>query len=161
MKTLPHRWLCAALLALAALGAQAQGLDLEGLPSTEVTLIAATGASHRVQAWVAANPERRETGLMYVTALPADRGMLFLYPEPLTAGMWMKNTLVPLDMLFIAEDGRITDIAAHTRPQSLRVHGSSEPVLAVLELNAGTAEPLGLRAGDRVEFDRRLRNAAW
>lgn len=95
--------------------------------------------------------EERARGLMNRAYLPADRGMLFDFKEPQIAMMWMKNTLIPLDMLFIRKDGTITNIAENTEPHSLRTVSASEPVLGVLELNGGTAARLGITAGDRVE----------
>ena len=147
-----HSVLAGLLLALVAGSGHAQALDLDRLPSVTVEIITAAGDTHRLPAWVVSTREQRARGLMHVPAMPAGRGMLFLYPEADFVSMWMKNTLIPLDMLFIAPDGRITDLAADTAPQSLRVIPSSAPVTAVLELNAGTARRLGIRPGDRVTY---------
>lgn len=95
--------------------------------------------------------EERARGLMNRAYLPADRGMLFDFKAPQIASMWMKNTLIPLDMLFIRKDGTISSIAENTEPHSLRTISSTEPVLAVLELNGGTAAKLGIAAGDKVD----------
>ena len=92
----------------------------------------------------------RSRGLMFRQRLPEDRGMLFDFGTPRPVSMWMKNTFISLDMLFIREDGTIAYIAENTVPQSLATIGISEPVLAVLELAGGTARKLGMRAGDRV-----------
>ncbi len=92
----------------------------------------------------------RTRGLMFRQRLPEDRGMLFDFETPRPVSMWMKNTLIPLDMLFIREDGTIAYIAENTVPQSLDTIGISEPVLAVLELAGGTAKKRGIRAGDKV-----------
>jgi uncharacterized membrane protein (UPF0127 family) len=88
---------------------------------------------------------------MYRRSMAADHGMLFDFERPAPATMWMKNTYLSLDMVFIRSDGSIARIAADTEPLSTKVISSGEPVLAVLELNAGTAAKLGIRAGDRVE----------
>ncbi|HUR43733.1 MAG TPA: DUF192 domain-containing protein [Aestuariivirga sp.] len=92
----------------------------------------------------------RQRGLMFRQRLPEDRGMLFIYSEPQPVGMWMKNTLIPLDMAFIRADGTIAYVAENTVPHSLDAIGVREPVLAVLELAGGTAKRIGLRAGDIV-----------
>ena len=78
--------------------------------------------------------------------------MIFPYDPPQDVGFWMKNTLIPLDMIFIRADGRIARIAARTRPHSLEPVLSGEPVAAVLEIRGGRAAELGIREGDRVEW---------
>ena len=87
---------------------------------------------------------------MYRRDLAGDAGMLFIYERDKPISMWMKNTLIPLDMLFLARDGRIVRIAARAVPMSLQTISSGEEVAAVLELNGGTADRLGIAAGDRV-----------
>ena len=99
---------------------------------------------------IADNEDLRERGLMFRQRLPEDHGMLFDFGQPKPAAMWMKNTYVALDMVFIRADGTIAYVAENTVPRSLDVIGVQEPVLAVLELAAGTARRLGLRAGDTV-----------
>jgi uncharacterized membrane protein (UPF0127 family) len=88
---------------------------------------------------------------MFRRSMAPDRGMLFDFEQVAPVAMWMKNTYLPLDMLFIRADGTVARIAADTEPLSTKVIPSGEPVLAVLELNAGTTARLGIRAGDRVE----------
>lgn len=97
------------------------------------------------------NDAQRAKGLMYRRSMAADHGMLFDFERPLPVNMWMKNTYLPLDMVFIRSDGSIARIAADTEPLSTQIIPSGEPVLSVLELNAGTAAKLGIRPGDRVE----------
>jgi uncharacterized membrane protein (UPF0127 family) len=92
----------------------------------------------------------RARGLMFRQRLPEDRGMLFDFGHPREAAMWMKNTYIPLDMLFIRQDGTIAYIAENTVPKSEDVIGVREPVLAVLELAGGVTRKLGIRSGDRV-----------
>ena len=99
---------------------------------------------------IADTDQLRARGLMFRQRLPADRGMLFDFGKPRPAAMWMKNTYISLDMLFIRADGTIAYIAENTKPGSLDVIGISEPVMAVLELAGGTAKRLGIRAGDTV-----------
>ncbi|MDP8917499.1 MAG: DUF192 domain-containing protein [Pseudomonadota bacterium] len=100
---------------------------------------------------VARNDADRAQGLMFRRSMPADQGMLFDFGRVEPVSMWMQNTYLSLDMLFIHPDGTIARIAANTEPLSTRTIPSGEPVLAVLELNAGTAARLGIKAGDRVE----------
>lgn len=106
---------------------------------------------------IADTDELRARGLMFRQRLPEDRGMLFDFEAPRPVSMWMKNTYIPLDMLFIREDGTIAYIAENTVPKSLDTIGISEPVLAVLELAGGVTRKLGIRAGDKV-YHRMFRN---
>lgn len=102
---------------------------------------------------VADTPELRSTGLMFRKDLAADAGMLFLYPDKKKISMWMKNTLISLDMMFLDRDGTILHMVEHTTPHSTAVISSRFRVKAVLEVAAGTADRLGLRIGDRAEHD--------
>lgn len=99
---------------------------------------------------LAVTPAQRQRGLMFRQDLPADAGMLFDFGRPAPASMWMRNTYIPLDMLFIRDDGHIAKIASNTEPLSETVIASGEPVRAVLELRGGISEVLGIKAGDRV-----------
>lgn len=112
--------------------------------------IESSGQRHRFSIEVADTDERRALGLMYRTSMPPDAGMLFDFKQDQPVSMWMRNTRIPLDMLFIARDGRVVNIAQRTVPFSEATIPSSGPVRAVLELNGGTAERLGLKPGDRV-----------
>jgi uncharacterized protein len=117
------------------------------------TLSIATQAGQR-QAFrveVARNDADRAQGLMFRRSMPADQGMLFDFGRVEPVSMWMQNTYLPLDMLFIRADGTIARITPNTEPLSTRTIPSGEPVLSVLELNAGTATKLGIKPGDRVE----------
>jgi uncharacterized membrane protein (UPF0127 family) len=89
---------------------------------------------------------------MYVKSLPASRGMLFLFDAPQVATFWMKNTLIPLDLLFIAADGRIIHIVENATPLSEARIDSMGIVTGVLELAGGSSRRLGLKAGDRVRY---------
>lgn len=127
----------------------AAGAELQTFQRDELTIESETGA-HRFAVEVAVTPQQRAQGLMFRERLPAESGMLFLYPAEQPVSMWMKNTLIPLDMLFIAGDGRIVRIAERAVPGSLATISSGEPARAVLELNGGTAARLQLGPGDRV-----------
>ncbi|MEM8878478.1 MAG: DUF192 domain-containing protein [Pseudomonadota bacterium] len=95
-------------------------------------------------------PETRAQGLMFRERLPSGTGMLFDFGGPREVAMWMKNTLIPLDMIFIRDDGVIHRIAANTVPLSLATVASEGPVTGVLEIIGGDAERLGIAPGDRV-----------
>ncbi len=99
---------------------------------------------------LARTPEQQQQGLMFRRALPADAGMLFDFGATRPATFWMRNTLIPLDMIFISADGRIADIHERAVPLSEATIESKVPVRAVLELNGGTVERLGIKLGDRV-----------
>ena len=94
----------------------------------------------------------RALGLMYRRALPGDAGMLFLYEKPQPLNMWMRNTFIPLDMVFIGADGEVHRIESRTEPFSTQIISSEGNVQGVLELNAGTAATIGLKAGDEVVY---------
>ena len=94
--------------------------------------------------------EERARGLMFRRFMPADRGMLFDFKTEQPVLMWMKNTYIPLDMIFISRNGTVTSVAANTEPMSERTISSGPPAFAVLEVNAGVAAKIGLKPGDRV-----------
>ena len=99
---------------------------------------------------MATTPQEQETGLMFRRAVAADSGMLFVFPTVQPEPFWMKNTLVPLDMVFINPDGTIRAIAENTVPYSLAPVDSGGPVLAVLELQGGITAKENIVVGDRV-----------
>jgi uncharacterized membrane protein (UPF0127 family) len=137
--------LLAAVLALAALPA------LRSLAFATGELVIETGeATHRFTIELAATPDQRAQGLMHRQSMPADHGMLFDFQDPQPVGFWMKNTPLPLDMLFIDAQGGIVQIEADTTPFSERPIICQEPVRAVLELNAGTSARLGIVPGAKV-----------
>lgn len=121
------------------------------LPREPLVIVSRDGARHAFRVEMAASPEHQTVGLMFREAVGPDEGMLFDWGAPRESSMWMRNTLVPLDMLFIAADGRVHRIAERTVPHSLAPVDSRGPVRATLELAGGTAERLGLRVGDRVQ----------
>lgn len=99
---------------------------------------------------VAKTEKERETGLMYRKEMADDRGMLFDFSPEQPVSMWMKNTILSLDMIFIGANGRITRIAENTEPQSLKIISSGGPAKGVLEVVAGTARKYGIAPGDQV-----------
>jgi uncharacterized membrane protein (UPF0127 family) len=120
------------------------------LPKQKLTIVSHNGQSHEFNVEVASTPEQQTVGLMFRTRVAPDGGMLFVSAGERDAQFWMRNTLIPLDMLFINTDGSIRHIAENTVPQSLAVIDSRGPVHATLELAAGTAEHLDIRVGDKV-----------
>ena len=102
------------------------------------------------QIWLADTPLRQQQGLMFVRELASDQGMLFVNDPPRAASFWMKNTYIPLDMIFIGENGRILTIASDTVPHSLATISSGKPAIGVLEINAGISKKLGLAPGQAV-----------
>jgi uncharacterized protein len=106
---------------------------------------------HTFMVEVMRSDANRARGLMFRASMPQDEGMLFDFEQDQMVSMWMKNTYLSLDMVFIFADGRIHRIESRTEPESERVISSGVPVRAVLELNANVASRLGLRPGDRIE----------
>jgi uncharacterized membrane protein (UPF0127 family) len=105
-----------------------------------------------ITAFVANTNKQRAQGLMHIRSMPQDEGMIFLYPKPARISMWMKNTLIPLDMFFLEGSGQVVTIAAHTEPMSEKIISSDSAVVAVLELNAGAAAYFGIAPGDWINF---------
>lgn len=117
---------------------------------TQTLEIVTRGGVHVFAVEFVANDEDRAKGLMYRRELPEGRGMLFDFHREQDVSMWMRNTYISLDMIFINADGRIRRIAENTEPLSERVISSGGPVRGVLEVIAGTAKKFGIRPGDRV-----------
>ena len=107
---------------------------------------------HRFTVEIARTHEEQGYGLMNRSELAPDRGMIFPYDPPRNVAFWMKNTLIPLDMIFVRADGSIANIAANTVPLSLESVPSDGPVKAVLEIAGGRAAELGIKAGDKVAW---------
>jgi uncharacterized protein len=151
--------LCGALL-LHAGAARTQDAPLEELsafPRATLT-ISGGGASHQFSLWVADTPQREEQGLMFVRELAADRGMVFADAAPRVWNMWMKNTFIPLDMLFVA-DGRVVKIA-HAIPHDETTISSGIAVTGVIELQGGISEKLHLKVGDAARWKAQPAGAA-
>lgn len=118
---------------------------------TELTIVTAAGARHQFKADWAKTWEQKARGLMFRKALPLDHGMLLDYDPPQPASIWMRNTLIPLDIVFIRADGTIESIFHGAKPRDETPMPSKGDVRAVLELNAGVTRLLGIQPGDKVE----------
>ena len=140
------------IMLAAALGPASPSLADDGAALQPLAIVTANG-EHKFGVEVVDTDGARAKGLMFRRSLPNDRGMLFLYDRAEPIGMWMRNTYISLDMLFLTADGRVHKIARATEPFSEHVIRSDGPVSAVLEVNAGTTDRLGLKAGDRVCHD--------
>ncbi len=112
--------------------------------------IVTAGGPHTFQVEIAADDASRERGLMFRRFMPPDHGMLFEFPANAPEAFWMKNTYIPLDMIFLSPVGVVTNIVADAEPLSQRIIPSGPPCAAVLELNAGVAASIGLKVGDTV-----------
>jgi len=123
--------------------------SVSALDRNTIEIASKTGV-HVFTVEIADTEPAREKGLMYRKSLPSGRGMLFDFHSEQPVGFWMKNTYIPLDMIFIRGDGQILSIAENAKPLSERVIQSGGPVLAVLEVSGGTARKLGIAPGDRV-----------
>ena len=139
----------AVLLALAFAGLVRPSPTRAAEPLQRLEIVSANGP-HVFEVELARSPAEREKGLMFRRYMPKNRGMLFDFNPPEPATMWMENTYIPLDMLFIRADGTVARIESNTEPLSRRVIASGEPVLGVLELNGGVCDELGIKSGDRV-----------
>ena len=142
MKNLSLRLLC--LWALFASTAWSQESPQLQLP--RVTLSA---GMHLINAQVAATPQQRAVGLMFLKEMPVNEGMLFAFEQASEQCFWMKNTLLPLTAAFVADDGTIVNLA-DMQPQSLASHCSTKPVRFVLEMNKGWFDKRGLKAGSKL-----------
>ncbi|HZF37020.1 MAG TPA: DUF192 domain-containing protein [Candidatus Angelobacter sp.] len=143
------------LLAMAALALTLVSVATTAQPQTferDKLAIETAGGAQQFAVELAVTSDQRQQGLMFRERLPAGAGMLFLYPAARPVAMWMKNTLIPLDMLFIGDDGRILHIAERTIPGSTATISSMQPARAVLELNGGSAARLHIQVGDRVLY---------
>jgi uncharacterized membrane protein (UPF0127 family) len=125
-----------------------------GLEQVPLTITDAKGKAHKFIVEVARTPDEQAHGLMDRQSLAPDRGMIFPYQPAQPVAFWMKNTLIPLDMVFISPGGKILRIEANTVPLSLEPVGSGDAVEAVLELNGGRSAELGIAAGDLVTWKR-------
>ncbi len=153
-------WLVAPLVAAAALllhaaagRTQTPAAPLEELSAFPLATLTVSGGggSHQFSVWVADTAPREEQGLMFVRELLADKGMVFIGEQPKVWNMWMKNTYIPLDMLFVAADGRVVKIA-HAIPHDETNISSDVVVHAVIELQGGISDKLHIKVGDLAKW---------
>ncbi|WP_213775417.1 DUF192 domain-containing protein [Bradyrhizobium sp. dw_78] len=140
-------WLCVVVAAIALCVFSGRGAQAASVQPLE---IATKTGVHVFSVEMATTEEEKTTGLMYRKELADGKGMLFDFSPEQEVSMWMKNTYISLDMIFIRADGRILRIAENTEPLSTRIIPSNGPVKGVLEVIAGTAQKYGIRPGDRV-----------
>lgn len=120
--------------------------------SRDILVVQTRNAAHRFNVEIASDPEARAQGLMFRQEMAANAGMLFLYPQDQAVAFWMKNTYLPLDMIFIAADGSITQIVKNAQPFSENLIPSDRYVRGVLEVNAGITNQLDIQVGDHVVY---------
>jgi len=151
------RWLPLAAFAIGLLLAgrpeagEFQPAQLKGFPRGQLTIERRAGRdSFRI--WIADTPSRHQQGLMWLKELPADHGMLFVLDSPREFTIWMKNTYVPLDILFVGTDGRIVWIARNAKPLSTDLISPGVDVAGVLEILGGEADRRGIDIGDRLTW---------
>ncbi|MGE4321615.1 MAG: DUF192 domain-containing protein [Sphingobium sp.] len=133
-------------------GNTVNGARADAAPALLPLTIRSAAGQHRFDVEVAATPQQQQQGLMFRKTLAPDRGMLFPMETPRIASFWMKNTLIPLDILFVRTDGTIAFIAADTVPYSREPVSAGVPVGAVLEIAGGRAAALGIQEGDHVQW---------
>ncbi|MDG2154754.1 MAG: DUF192 domain-containing protein [Gammaproteobacteria bacterium] len=126
---------------------------LSKFPATSIIVINSNGPCVLLDVWVATSPAQRSQGLMFIEELGVYEGMVFLYRQPADIAMWMKNTLISLDILFIRGNQRIASIAENTTPLSTDTIYSGEPVQIVLELNAGSTKRWNISPEDWILFN--------
>jgi uncharacterized protein len=148
-RPLGRRFALAAPLAVVALAGRAQEADVQFKRSSLV--VVAGGRDLKFEVELATNDAERSRGLMYRKQLGAYEGMLFDFYQEMPVSFWMKNTLIPLDMVFIAADGTVKHVHANAVPLSTEAVPSRFPVRAVLEINGGSAALLGIKPGDKVK----------
>jgi uncharacterized membrane protein (UPF0127 family) len=135
--------------ALAALGALTLATAHAQEPQMNLPRVKLAAGMHQIDAQVAARPDERMTGLMHRKEMPQHEGMLFVFEQPSQQCFWMKNTLLPLSIAFIADDGTIVNID-EMAPQTLESHCSAKPVRYVLEMNKGWFAKKGIKAGTKL-----------
>lgn len=149
-----RRWLIGVAIGLTAAPVAVANDELDATFAKDVLIVEASKfACHRFDIYLASDNAQRRRGLMFVRDLPQTTGMLFVYDRTQNISMWMKNTYISLDMVFARGDGIVSSVSADSEPLSLRSVTSIEPVLFVLELNAGTAARLFIQEGSRLIWE--------
>lgn len=122
----------------------------EQLPIEAVTVRKTNGVEHVFQSEMAISPQQQATGMMFRTEMAPDEGMLFVFGEVRRGSFWMRNTLIPLDIIFVRANGRIANIVANATPETDTHRRSTGRVAGVLEIPGGRAAELGIKAGDLI-----------
>jgi uncharacterized protein len=144
-------WAAFLLLPAAAHGGDAAtAMPLSSFPRESIAVETRSARRHAFEAWRAETPAQREQGLMFVKSMREDQAMIFVYDPAEYVAMWMKNTLLPLDMLFVDDNGCIVTVKERATPGSLDTIEAHSPIALVVELNGGTAAARGIHVGDRV-----------
>lgn len=146
------KWLLLACVLCAVAPARAQTGPQPELAKEHLAIRTRDGATHDFNVEVARTPDQQTVGLMFRTNVPEDGGMLFVWPAEQESNMWMRNTVSPLDMVFINADGTVRRVVQDTVPESLAIIESNGRVRATLELRAGVTKKLGIHAGDKVVY---------
>jgi hypothetical protein len=149
LRLFPLALFAALLLGAIRPGCAEPGID-EARDRLEPLEIVTSSGPHAFSVEVMRTEPQRQRGLMFRRSMPQDRGMLFIFDSERPVAMWMKNTYLPLDMIFIARTGRVVGLAENAEPLSERIIPSGAPAHGVLELNAGGAAKIGLKIGDSV-----------
>ncbi len=118
----------------------------------DILVVQTKAKAYRFNVEIAESPEDRAEGLMFRKDMATYAGMLFLYPQDQAVTFWMKNTYLPLDMIFIASDGRISQIVKNARPLSENLIPSDNYIRGVLEVNAGVTDQLDIQVGDQIDY---------
>jgi uncharacterized membrane protein (UPF0127 family) len=134
------------LLLAAIVALSAPHVFAQGQPQLHLPVVQLSAGMHAIRAQVAVTPDQRATGLMFRREMPSNEGMLFVFEQPSQQCFWMKNTLLPLSIAFLADDGTIVNLA-DMQPQSLDGHCSSKPVRYALEMNRGWFAQRGIKPG--------------
>lgn len=146
-----RRWLARARALMLALVAYSGCVMAQDAPQ-QLPSVSLTAGMHRINAELARTPEQRAIGLMHRKSMPTHAGMLFVFDQPELLCFWMKNTLIPLSIAFLLDDGTILNIE-EMKPQALDSHCSQRPARYALEMNAGWFAKRGLKSGDRIGGD--------
>jgi len=159
MRTLSIVLSASALLASFAACSEPEESATSGITSLDtefgrgtLTIESDGGAHHEFDIYLAVDADQQRRGLMFVRKMPENTGMLFVYEDSDTHSMWMKNTYIPLDIVFARADGMVSSVIHDTLPLSLTSQSSIEPVNYVLELNAGTARRLNIGRKSRITW---------
>jgi uncharacterized membrane protein (UPF0127 family) len=145
-------WLASALLlgASAALPQSAAPEPLSAFPQSLLAIRTSSGKVVNFKIWEADTPKREEQGMMFIREMDEHTGMLFMFPQNRPVSMWMKNTYVSLDLVFLNAHGKIDYIASRATPRSEAIIGPPTPEFAVLELKGGACETFGIKVGDTI-----------